>query len=138
MDYDMLKMVGIMIIVCYIIYLAYGSIKIHADFTEGLTNKNSDNIGNSGIAGNATDYATNIKNLSTQLQDQILLSKYRDGYENTILNLDEYLNLLMLKTVLNINTTGTNNDDISQFNKLNTLNTAKDALNNVMNYIDSN
>jgi|TARA_B110000093_G_C12972399_1_gene413563 hypothetical protein len=135
MDNDMLKMLGIFLIVAYIIYLAYKSMNMNVDFLEGLENKIKFQ---NGIAGNAEEYATNIKDMTTKLQDEILITKYRENYENTIINLDDYLNLLMLKTTLNINTNGMDNDDISQFHKLNALHEAKQSLNTVMNYVDTN
>lgn len=108
---------------------------MNVDFLEGLENKIKFQ---NGIAGNAEEYATNIKDMTTKLQDEILITKYRENYENTIINLDDYLNLLMLKTTLNINTNGMDNDDISQFHKLNALHEAKQSLNTVMNYVDTN
>jgi preprotein translocase subunit SecF len=57
MDNDMLKMLGIFLIVAYIIYLAYKSMNMNVDFLEGLENKIKFQ---NGIAGNAEEYATNI------------------------------------------------------------------------------
>ena len=53
--------------------------------------------------------------------------------------MDDYINALMLKTVLSTNINSENvSDNIENFKRLNELNSAKAALNNVMKYIDSN
>jgi hypothetical protein len=87
-----------------------------------------------GIAGNAQTYAATIKNAFTKNQDMLLISKYRTDYENIVLNLDDYVNSVMLKTALNIDTTNPG----KSIEALNKLNETKSALNNVMKYIDSN
>ena len=87
-----------------------------------------------GIAGNAQTYAATIKNAFTKNQDMLLISKYRTDYENIVLNLDDYVNSVMLKTALNIDTTNPS----KSIEALNKLNETKSDLNNVMKYIDSN
>jgi hypothetical protein len=87
-----------------------------------------------GIAGNAQTYAATIKNAFTKNQDMLLISKYRTDYENIVLNLDDYVNSVMLKTALNVDTTNPG----KSIEALNKLNETKSALNNVMKYIDSN
>ena len=87
-----------------------------------------------GIAGNAQTYAANIKNAFIKNQDLLLISKYRTDYENAILNLDDYINSLMLRTALNIDTANTT----KSLDTLTKLNETKSALNNIMKFIDSN
>ena len=76
-------------------------------FKEGMTDSSSssDTIGSSsenGIAGNAATYGANIKSQTIKLQDTLLISKYRSDYETAILNLDDLVNNLMLKTALTV------------------------------------
>ena len=58
--------------------------------------------------------------------------------------MDDYINMLMLKTVLNIKivddstTAGKQNPNIELIAALNTLNSAKQSLNNVMKFVDAN
>jgi hypothetical protein len=85
-----------------------------------------------GIAGNAASYGAIIKSANIKLQDTFLISKYRTDYETVILNLDDLLNNLMLKTVLSID----NNNPDDGVKKLAEMNQAKLALNNVMKFVD--
>ena len=85
-----------------------------------------------GIAGNAASYGAQIKAATIKLQDTFLISKYRSNYETVILNLDDIVNNLMLKTVLSIDIS----NPVDDLKKLAEMNQAKLALNNVMKFVD--
>lgn len=134
MDNDMLKIIGLFVVVGCIVYLA-----------SNWPNKNNSNVKpyNSiegftpGEAGAAASYSTSIKSTGTHLLDTLLISKYRSDYENVILNMDDYVHALMLDTLLNIDSTNKENV-ISGLTTINTLNASKDALNNIMKFVDKN
>jgi hypothetical protein len=107
------------------------------NFKEGMTS-GDDNISrtipsSNGFAGSAQNYAANIKSLTIKNNDELLITKYRSDYENTILNLDDFINSMMLQTVLTVDTS----NPMTSIKKLNELNTAKTALNSVMKFVDS-
>jgi hypothetical protein len=89
--------------ICFLLYLLFRNLNVNR---EGLTVASSDkNEGTSttnGIAGNAATYAASIKSENIKHQDTFLISKYRSDYETAILNLDDLMNNLMLKTALSI------------------------------------
>ena len=103
--------------------------------TEGMKNasENEDTISN-GIAGNAASYSATLKKETIKLQDTFLISKYRSDYETIILNLDDLINNLMLKTVLTLNS----NNPSDSIQKLAEMNQAKIALNNTLKFLDEN
>jgi hypothetical protein len=96
-----------------------------------------------GYAGNAQSYAAAIKALSVQLSDKLIVSKYRTDYENIIINLEDYISLLMMNIILTINTNSssssstTQDDTVKLLNDLGSLKASKDALNDTMKYLDS-
>jgi hypothetical protein len=142
MSEEIIKLCGIVLIVAFIIYLVTSWLNIQMNVVEGLTNpKSITNDSSSGIGASAAKYSTALQNSVTKLHSDILLlnnSEYKKEYENIILNMDDYIDGLMLKTVLSINVTSENvNDNIEKFKNLNELNSAKTALNNVMKYVDS-
>jgi hypothetical protein len=90
-----------------------------------------------GIAGNAATYASTLKAQSTQMQDTFLISKYRSNYENIILDMLDFVNDLMMNTVLSAN--ATQSQSVTEtLQKLTSLSGAQTALNNVMKFIDAN
>jgi hypothetical protein len=111
---------------CFLLFIFF---KKSETFVESMTNNNSD--GN-GIAGNAQSFASTIKNKTIQNMDEFLITKYRKDYENVILNLDDYVNTLLLKTSLEFDTT----QPMMTIDKLGKLNESKQALNTIMKFID--
>lgn len=128
MNKDLLKIMGILLISFFIIYLVIHTFKIKT--VEGLEN-NVETSAN-GEAGNAANFAAQLKAKTVQLQDSLLIQKYRQDYENIIINMDDYFSMLMLKTVLNLEETG----DGKQIVALNALSTAKKTLNEIMAFVD--
>jgi hypothetical protein len=131
MDEEIIKIIGVLIISMIIIYFFIHGFK--TNITEGLTNNNKLDFGN-GEGASSSTYAANIKSKVIQLQDELLINKYRKDYENVIINMDDYVSYLMLKTVLNMNIEG--NDMKNNLMTLNTLKQTKDSLNETMKVLD--
>ena len=103
---------------------------------EGMTDASGNTVNVSappnGIAGNASAYAASLKSIVINLQDTFLVSKYQSDYESAILNLDDLINNLMLKTALSVN----QNNPMDSVDKLAKMQQAKVALNSVMKFSD--
>jgi hypothetical protein len=140
MNEDLIKIVGIVVIVGFLIYLAAKSMKLHMNVMEGLTNPTSSSTTN-GVGASSSNYETTLKNQVTQLHNDVLLlnnKEYVKQYGNIILSMDDYINALMLKTVLNMDAAADSVDkNINAIKTLNELNSAKASLNNVLKYVDS-
>lgn len=124
------------IFICFIIYLIFRNFNFNNKFIkEGMMDASGNTIATpeNGIAGNSANYGAEIKAANIKLQDTFLISKYRTDYETVILNLDDFLNNLMLKTALSIDT----DKPEESLLKLSNMNQAKVALNSVMKFIDA-
>ena len=129
------------IAICFLVYLVFSSFNYNPMLIEGMTdasgktsNKNTLNKNAlNGIAGNAASYAATLKASTIKTQDTLLISKYRSDYESAILNLDDLINNLMLKTSLSVN----QNNPIEDIIKLGQMQQAKVALNSVMKFVDT-
>ena len=125
------------LIICFVIIWLFRNFHFSSG-REGMTNNSgttqTSSSSNNGIAGNAASYAASLKASTIKSQDMLLISKYRSDYETAILNLDDLINNLMLKTALSVDP---NNPD-SAVDKLAKQQQAKLALNNVMKFVDSN
>jgi hypothetical protein len=127
--------------ICIFSYLIFRNLNTNnSSYVEGMTTT-TDASGNSpppgaitnGVAGNAAAYAAQLKSAVIKSQDELLISKYRSDYENVVLNLDDYINNMMLQTALTVNQ---NNPQIS-IAKLAQMQQAKVALNSTMKFIDA-
>ncbi len=142
---DILKLIGFLVVAMFVIHYFIGCVHVQTSVIEGLTNADTTTTSNStttdssdGIAGNAANYAASIKAKTVQLQDELLISKYRKDYESAIINMDDYINMLMLKQVLSMNSNNTNQKaNIEMLNSLNILKNSKDALNTTMKFLDT-
>jgi hypothetical protein len=123
------------IAICFVIYLVFTNFNNKSMLIEGMTDAsgNTYNAPENGIAGNAASYAAALKTTTIKSQDTLLISKYRSDYESAILNLDDLINNLMLKTALTIN----QSDPSDSIDKLAKMQQAKIALNSVMKFVDS-
>ena len=128
--------------ICLVVYLLFRNFNYNSQYSliEGMTDASTTGesptavtpTGN-GIAGNAPSYGAQIKAATIKLQDTFLISKYRSDYETVILNLDDFINNLMLKNVLSFD----KENPGTSLTRLVELGQAKLALNNVMKFVDS-
>ena len=129
---NMFLFIGISLVV-YLLFRNFNYNNQHS-LIEGMTDASGNVVtptGN-GIAGNAASYGAQIKASTIKLQDTVLISKYRSDYETAILNLDDLVDNLMLRTVLSIDI----NNPAAGLKYLADMNQAKLALNNVMKFVD--
>ena len=120
--------------ICFILYFLFRNFNFRT--VEGMTDASGNIVTHplNGVAGNAASYGATIKSANIKSQDIFLISKYRTDYETVILNLDELIDNMMLKTTLSIDTANPG-DNIKNLAE---LNQAKLALNTVMKFIDKN
>jgi hypothetical protein len=138
---EFFKIVGILIVCFFIIYIVVKMFHLQTSVIEGLTNSDgtvSSDVSppSSGEAGTASSYAAAIKAQVVKLQDELLVSKYRKDYESVIINLDDYIGYLMIKQTLNMKLNGDVKSNIDAINALNILKTSKDSLNATMTFLD--
>lgn len=123
--------------ITFVAYLIFRNLNFeNLNFREGMTDASGNQTSSStenGIAGNAITYGANIKTQVIKLQDTMLISKYRTDYETAILNLDDLVNNLMLKTALSVDQSKPQQSLIA----LSQLQQSKVALNSIMKFIDS-
>jgi hypothetical protein len=127
----------IFIAICVTFYLVFRSYQYNPMLLEGMTDGSGNKIttasSENGIAGNAATYAAALKADTINSLDSLMISKYRADYESAILNLDDTIDVLMLKTALNFN----KEKPLDTLEKLTKMQQAKIALNSVMKFVDS-
>jgi hypothetical protein len=138
---ELFKIVGIIIVCFFIIYMVVNMFHLQTRVIEGLTNTNRKirpsltNL-SSGEAGNAVSYAAGIKAEVIKMQDEMLIAKYRNDYEAAIINLDDYFGFSMLNLVLKLKMNDDNKGNFEIIDKLNALKSAKESLNITMAFLD--
>ena len=140
---EFFKIIGIIIVSFFVIYMTIKMFQLQTNIVEGLTNNtdmttptNSNTFSSSGEAGTSASYASGIKSQVVKMQDELLISKYRKEYENVLINLDDYVGYLMIKQTLNLKINDDVKTNIEKMNNLNILKNAKDSLNTTMAFLD--
>ena len=145
---EFFKIVGILIVSFFIIYMVVKMFHLQTSVIEGLTNadgtiisgsdalSSDTTVPSSGEAGTAASYAAAVKAQVVKLQDELLVSKYRKDYEAAIINLDDYVGYLMIKQTLNMKLNGDIKANIEAINNLNILKSSKESLNSTMAFLD--
>ena len=135
---EIFKIIGIIVVCFFIIYMTLKMFNLQTQVIEGLTNPDgtTTSSSSSGEAGNAVSYAATIKSHVVKLQDELLISKYRKDYEAVIINLDDYIGYLMIKLTLNMNLSGDMATNIKAIENLNILRHSKESLNSTMTFLD--
>jgi hypothetical protein len=127
--------------VLFVSYLVYSTFffKKREGLETATATPTSSTSSSNGIAGNAATYAATIKQKTVNLNDTLLISKYRKDYESIIVNLDDFVNSMMLNTVASIDTSSANTPSkmIESMKLLNELSAAKDSLNKVMKFVEN-
>lgn len=133
---EIFKIIGIIIVCFFIIYMVMKMFQLQHNVIEGLTNASDTTPTTSGEAGTSSSYAASIKALVVKLQDELLITKYRKDYESVLINLDDYIGYLMIKQTLNVKLNDDIKSNIEIMNSLNILKNAKESLNTTMTFLD--
>jgi hypothetical protein len=135
---DFFKIIGIIIVCFFIIYIVMKMFQLQTKVIEGLTNDDgttSSSNQTSDKVATVESYAAAIKAQLIKLQDELLISKYKKKYEDVIIDLDDYIGYLMIKQVINMKL-GDMVSNIQDIENLNILKNSKDSLNAAMVFLD--
>jgi len=122
--YKIICIIAILVVISFILFNLIGD----KSLVEGLENVSESNITESQNAA--------IQSKIVMLDDQLMISKYKKEYENMIINMDDYINLMMIQQLLNIKLDSGVASTIEGLDYLNTLKSAKDSLNVAMKFLD--
>ena len=133
---EFIKTMGVLVVAFMTVYVIITLFQPKKNnIIEGLTNENSS--ASSGEAGSSASYADGIKAQVVKIQDELLVSKYRKDYENTIIHMDDLVGTMMIKQIQNMPVGGSDPKAlITSLNNLNSLKLAKESLNVDMKYLD--
>jgi len=122
-----------------LIYYSGQCMSFQTTLIEGLENKPDDVAKPAGgVAGDTTASTDAIKATIVQIQDTMLVDKYKDDYIKKIIALDDLIDILMLKIALNIKPAEIQSPDAVRMiiTQLGQMKAGRDALNDVMKTLD--
>uniref|UniRef100_A0A6C0HH90 Uncharacterized protein n=1 Tax=viral metagenome TaxID=1070528 RepID=A0A6C0HH90_9ZZZZ len=131
---DIYKYLGLAIVVVFVAYIAIKSLTFQARLIEGMKSKDKE----SETTTDKDKVADAIKSKTNAMLDSLLIDKYRSSYDDTIIELEEYINVAILTYVTSfaetIATPGPSST--AMMTSLNTLQAFKATLNDSMKFLD--
>jgi hypothetical protein len=109
---------------------------------EGMTNKKSNKnstITNTSRGINSTSFHEKIKQQHLNLKSDLNIPRHRNDYENILIEMNDYVDGLMLNELLNIDPNNISNSKImNTIQNVTKMNQSKESLNKMMKYLDNN
>ena len=128
----------------FLLIIAFVFYTIFNKQLEGMTNNDSNSNSNSpnkitSHGSNAEKFSERIKSSHHTMKDKLNISNYRTDYENLIIELNDYVDGMMLNELLTIDPTNAEPTSImKKLENINKMTNGKQNLNRVMKYLDSN
>lgn len=134
---ELYKKLGVLFIAIFALYSLYKMLEINTTIMEGFVSKKQvKNTAGSFVQESKEELKKKVENI----KDVLLISKYRDDYEDMLLDLDEYLNLSMLQAVNLFNTmskkNGVDKDSMELAKQIVDANNFRKTLDDIMMYLD--
>jgi hypothetical protein len=104
---------------------------------EGMTN-NKDKV-NTGHGTNSSKLIEQLKVEHNNIKDKLNIKQHRNNYENVIIDMNDYLDGLMLNELLSLNHNSLDpNNILNAVENINKMSSGKQNLNKIMKYLDDN
>ena len=136
---DFFNVAALFIIFIIIIIIFYN---IYNTQIEGMTNKKNNKtstITNTSRGINSTSFHEKLKEQHLNLKSDLNIPKHRSDYENILIEMNDYVDGLMLSELLNVDPNNINNSKlINTIQNITKMNQSKESLNKMMKYLDNN
>jgi hypothetical protein len=121
----------------FLIILSFFFFKTFRYQIEGMTN-NKDKV-NTGHGTNSSKLTDQLKVEHNNMKDKLNIKQYRNNYENVIIDMNDYLDGLMLNELFSLNHNSLDpNNILNAVENINKMSSGKQNLNKIMKYLDDN
>jgi hypothetical protein len=121
----------------FLIIVAFLFFKTYRYQIEGMTNNDKENNTSHGI--NSSKLTEQLKVEHHNIKDKLNIKQHRTHYENTLIDLSDYLDGLMLNELLSLSPASLTPQKImNTIENINKMSSGKQNLNKIMKYVDEN
>jgi hypothetical protein len=122
----------------FLIIVAFLFFKTYRYQIEGMTNNDKEN-NNTGHGINSSKLTEQLKIEHHNMKDKLNIKQHRTHYENTIIDMSDYLDGLMLNELLSLSPASLTPQKImNTIENINKMSSGKQNLNKIMKYVDEN
>ena len=130
------KYLGLAVIILVVVYVVMRSLTFQARLIEGMKSKDKEEE----TTTDKDKVPDAIKSKTNTILDSLLVDKYRSSYDDTIIELEEYVNVTILAGIISsaeaIATAPGSEPSQHTINVLNNLQAFKATLNDSMKFLD--
>jgi hypothetical protein len=131
--------VNILTFLFFLIILSFFFFKVYQTQLEGMTNNDKEKTNNTGHGINSSKLTEQLKIQHNNMKDKLNIKKYRNHYENIVIDMSDYLDGLMLNELLTLNPVSINpNKVMNTIENINKMSSGKQNLNKIMKFLDDN
>ena len=123
---ELAKYLGLLVVIIVGMMVLYRMFNLQNNVIEGMAS-----------ATDSKEISENIQNETSKIMDGLLIDKYRENYENTLTNLQELTNAIILRAMLHRTSVDVGGKYYPTVQAINELEKFKLALNNSMKFLDS-
>ena len=123
------KYIGIIALASIVIYLVVKTFNFQKKVLEGFESKFK--------GSKVKELNKHLVDVKEAIQDKLLVSKYRDEYEETLMNIDEVAQLEQLSHLLQSSSNGKNGLDISTGHYTKLYKEIREGVKTSLDYLDS-
>jgi len=122
----------------FLIILSFFFFKTYRYQIEGMTNNDNEKV-NTAHGINSSKLTDQLKIEHNNMKDKLNIKQYRNNYENVVIDMNDYLDGLMLNELLSLNHNSLDpNNILSAVENINKMSNGKQNLNKIMKYLDEN
>jgi hypothetical protein len=131
------KYLGLAVIILVVVYVVMRSLTFQARLIEGMKSKDKEEE----TTTDKDKIPDAIKSKTNRILDSLLIDKYRSSYDDTIIEMEEYINVAILKSIIDYHAiltsdNGKPEEAMAIMTILNNFQAFKATLNDSMKYLD--
>jgi len=133
---DIYKYLGFIVVVVLVCVFVSKCMRMHFSIIEGMTSGSKDSSEESTNSSSVSTLAQEVLEKGQEMEDNLLIEKYKDDYENLIINTDTMVSMSQLGMLKQLS----NNVDVKKtdelIKKINDIEIFKTSLNSMMKSLD--
>ena len=133
---DIYKYLGFIVVVVLVCVFVSKCMRMHFSIIEGMTSGSKDSSEESTNSSSVSTLAQEVLEKGQEIEDNLLIEKYKDDYEDLIINTDTMVSMSQLGMLKQLS----NNVDVKKtdelIKKINDIETFKMSLNSMMKSLD--
>ena len=131
------KYLGLAVVIVFVIIFINRCLRLQYRIIEQMSNNNDSNDSSGESNDTVANLAQKVLEKGQELEDRLLIEKYKDDYEDLILNMDKTISMAQIQLLKDAADEGIESRNANfKISKINTFETLRNSLNNMIKTLD--